>query len=569
MKTRVATAALIGSVTACYCLFVTGYVAFLSDQFQYLLLPFRSIVPDLAAGDWFVWDTDHYHFVFSYMIRGLESVPGDTLPGAMFLVWFTTTAFYLYGLYRLVRALGGGAPHFVLMVLFHALYLSIGVGQSDTIGDMLLPTHLAFAAMTHAFASLVGGRPAQAALFLGFAALFHVAFAVLGAPIIFGHYLLERRSDWLRGSIRMAFAFVLPALPTLIPVVQSFLTTFGDAGGAHGLELAFMIRSPHHYDPASFSLGVTVLLVAPIVLGLFSSWNSPDESVQRASRIQWLILALLGATLLAFFAGGPQIITRFWPWRFSPFLLVISYALLAREFLNAVSARRALVLSAPLLGLVVLRHASNAELVRGIIAGGVLAFAGFALVRLWQRESQSRWKPVHAASVCFLALVLTSGNAATGYFPRSRPIELSYEDAMLSWIREETQPGDVFLVPPDMDGVRLLGQRAIVANFKCVPLGNGRHMEEWARRMAHVTGCEDIAAFPERGFLLRDRLTDLYLERDVSGVTDTMATYSARYFVTYDEHQDLGQFTDQGMKLCYSDGRRFIFKLKGPSDPRS
>jgi hypothetical protein len=55
------------------------------------------------------------------------------------------------------------------------------------------------------------------------------------------------------------------------------------------------------------------------------------------------------------------------------------------------------------------------------------------------------------------------------------------------WLRESSPRDAIYLTPPDLDGARFLGQRAIVVDWKAVPL-MPRELLVWYERLCDVTG---------------------------------------------------------------------------------
>jgi len=79
-------------------------------------------------------------------------------------------------------------------------------------------------------------------------------------------------------------------------------------------------------------------------------------------------------------------------------------------------------------------------------------------------------------------------------------------DELYRWLREKSPKDAIYLTPPDLEGARFLGQRAIVVDWKAVPL-IPTELLEWYERLCDVTGREvkgsgDMAGYgsidPER-----------------------------------------------------------------------
>jgi hypothetical protein len=62
-------------------------------------------------------------------------------------------------------------------------------------------------------------------------------------------------------------------------------------------------------------------------------------------------------------------------------------------------------------------------------------------------------------------------------------------DELYRWLREESPKDAIYLTPPDLEGARFLGQRAIVVDWKAVPL-IPTELLGWYERLCDVTGRE-------------------------------------------------------------------------------
>jgi len=60
-------------------------------------------------------------------------------------------------------------------------------------------------------------------------------------------------------------------------------------------------------------------------------------------------------------------------------------------------------------------------------------------------------------------------------------------DELYRWLREESPKDAIYLTPPDLEGARFLGQRAIVVDWKAVPL-IPTELLGWYERLCDVTG---------------------------------------------------------------------------------
>ncbi|MEM7165878.1 MAG: DUF6798 domain-containing protein [Planctomycetota bacterium] len=549
-------------LAAAHALFVTGYIAFSSDHTQYLLLPFRDIVPDFATNDWLTWETSHYHFTFSYLIRGLHALAPNFLDVSMFAMWFLFTGLYTHACLKLTQSLGGRFEHFCIVVLLHGLYMNIGIGDTNTYGDMLLPTHMAFAITMYAIAALLQHRYVQASAFLGIATLIHIAFGAVCFPVLIAYMVCAEKKFEPKRWIQVAIPFLLISLPNSIPVALRFAESFIEPAAFDGFRIAFQFRAPQHYDPLSFSTGVSLMWAIPIFVALTRVCPAHNDTDRRARLLLVLILGLLVVTFVASIAGTPRFLLRFFPWRLAPIAMVISFVYLARACTDSPLWRNkaAAAFLVPVLGLIGLRSLSNGALIQGALICGVI----LAVVAAIYMMRNVRFAPIAAACLCAVGLTAASATPANGYLPQHRAITLHHNDPFLEWIREESPPGALFMIPPDLEGIRLQGQRAVIVNFKCFPLGDGDEILEWTRRIEAVTGSEAILDQQATGFRLLQKLIADYKGRSPDQVLETMDEFAADYFVTYEDHCELELFDQSGFELCFADTARRIYRRVSP-----
>ncbi len=96
------------------------------------------------------------------------------------------------------------------------------------------------------------------------------------------------------------------------------------------------------------------------------------------------------------------------------------------------------------------------------------------------------------------------------------------EADMYAWIRANTPKDAVFLTPPQLERFRLLGERAIVVDWKgsaYVP----SELVEWYRRLEDVSG--------RKGFRRSDDLSDGYGDLDAARLDPLQKKYKFDYVV--------------------------------------
>lgn len=56
------------------------------------------------------------------------------------------------------------------------------------------------------------------------------------------------------------------------------------------------------------------------------------------------------------------------------------------------------------------------------------------------------------------------------------------EESLYAWCRDSTPPGTIFAIPPDLPAFRLETGRAVIVDWKCMPLTPTDQLE-WRRRL--------------------------------------------------------------------------------------
>jgi hypothetical protein len=100
------------------------------------------------------------------------------------------------------------------------------------------------------------------------------------------------------------------------------------------------------------------------------------------------------------------------------------------------------------------------------------------------------------------------------------------ERLLYDWCRTHTDPDDRFIIPPSLAGFRLGTGRAVVIDWKCMPI-QPQDTVEWYDRLVDVCGMDfDTAALAETG----------YSKLDVSRARSLRRKYQTRFLVCYAQH---------------------------------
>ncbi|MFC1553793.1 DUF6798 domain-containing protein [candidate division KSB1 bacterium] len=523
-------------ISVFYACFITGYDVFSSDQTQYLLLPFREIYENFCLNDWFVWETSHYHFVFSYILKFLNFVTLGYIEIGLFITWIFFLIIHLHSLYFLSRTTGGDYKHFILLVLFIISYSSFSLGDSIINSGILLPAFMAIPVTTYAFGYLISGRYRIAFTLLGTAGLIHINFGIVGIMIFVSYYIIVQKFGNLKELFISTGLFSVLILPNIIPVLMNFNEN------NEWLWLSFFIRSPHHYDPSVFGLFEWLETLIPLSLAIFIYYQRKDTA--REIKIIYIILLLSGLVLIMNLFTGILFFYQIYVWRFSPYLLIFSYLIINKFVLSGKYDKRVVwgILMFLLLFLILHRGADIGLKRFVIMTAGVFLF--------YRMSRKGTVIPLFTGALIVLMLL---GNGYKG-------VHFFKSDEITDWVRNNTPENSYFLTPPDVEGFRILARRAIVVNTKSSPIGVGSEMFEWKQRLEKVTNTKNIEKWEERGYDLWGKLKNAYLQNSPVYVREVMEFYSAGFFMTYTDHQDLELFHENGFTEIFRKESIVIFR---------
>ncbi|HEX4354043.1 MAG TPA: DUF6798 domain-containing protein, partial [Polyangiales bacterium] len=520
--------------TATLLLFQIGYSFETGDQLQYLLLPYREIFPNFLPGDWFTWQTSHYHLSFAWIVRALDALAGHPgLPRAMFALHCATLAAFGYAIWRLARAFGLGLFESSFCVLMFGVVRQIGLAGALIDHAGLVPADLALAPFLLACAAFCERRLLALGAWLGLSGLMHANYAVLGPLCLFPLEALRVR-DWRnwrawRSPLMAAVAFALIAAPTLVLLVGTFLAKDSDPAA---VAVTLFVRSPHHYDlfamrPDEFEFGaLLVLLAAPYW------WRQ-----LRARSLPLQLMAAMAAVLsIGLLGSGLHIVSlsRLFAWRMS----IPLFALLllgVGDTLHRAIAEHAVVrlvwLSAGIAAMISFAQSdplqaspwnTNTRLAISLL----FAFAGatYAQLRTPHRPSLEPVRTTFSLLGSAIAVAIAIHVVSTPTWDGRRTVRWSGlhwlegrieldppAHRLFALVRARTPEDARFLIPPGLQLFRMQARRAIFVDWKCAPM-KGDEALEWQRRMLLAIG---TPTFPARGYDLPRAADALYFARPI------------------------------------------------------
>ncbi|NNM03668.1 MAG: hypothetical protein HKO65_01090, partial [Gemmatimonadetes bacterium] len=489
-----------------------------SNQIVYVPPGLRIVDPTFLQADWWFNNTIHYHWAYTWLVAGLERMGvlpwglalGNVVAIAVSLgfAWIWTT--------RYSRGWNAYLPWALFLFLFAATDGFTSAAASYLFRAELQASSISTALTIGAFWWFVRGSEWKAGLSLGVAGIFHANFLPLNIGL-FGVALALSHLRKGRLSARTLREMAGPGVRVLLPSLVIFLVSlplFLEMALAEVPEATAELASyifydfalPHHYNPRTFLIWF-LPLAAWHALGLL--WLGPAmNGTEDRHRWRGLLLGMFGMIWVAAFFTTvlfSETVSRLFVWRLAPFSVWVC----ALVFIVGVTNRWAASVS------------SRGSLERGRVVGtglAVLVLARFLAYRwgLVSLEASSQLlvplllltlsgllvlrksRPPEAASTpstkaATLAAVMLS-TAALGLLAYNRsdePEKLNLvalteaeraEREAFDWIRSNTDPEAVFLIPPDLSNFRLFTGRGAVADLRTFPM-TPVEIVEWYDRL--------------------------------------------------------------------------------------
>jgi hypothetical protein len=557
----------------------TGYTFETGDQMQYLLGPYRHIYPDFAKGDWMVWETNHYHVAYTWLIRLLHAVAGEQwFAHAVFAAHVLGLVWLSYAVLSLAKALGAHRIAACLAMLVVAWTQGLTVGGNTLSHAQLLASDLAHIPFMLCCAAWLRGDLLRAGVYLGLSGLIHANYATLAPLVIAGAELLDvrlrirpsgARGWWAtRGRMLELFVpFVLIASPTLLTVVRATLMSHADPAAV----LRFLTgRAPHHYDLRSFVrrewlTPLLALLLALPALGCLA---------RNRERVRWLTImglavvaigwlgALLGSgtiiqlrvwrivvplhTLLLVLASDT--IVRSWTeggWGVRAWTAVGSFLFFCACYDDAFvsSSKKLLIFAIPLL--CAGAFAMLAKSLRERLSGGAAAACVLATGIWLYTQPKAKLEPQ--------ASLGRASNAAGWVRVRLRTEASRGERDLYRRIRKELPVTARFLAPPSLADFRVRTRRAIFVDWKSTPMG-GDEAVEWVRRIQLTVG----GALRSRGFPQLKEIDARYKGRPTERYARIARAEKLTHVIATRELEEPQQ---SGLRFLFRSGKYYVYAV--------
>lgn len=528
--------------------------------------------PTFLAHDWWLQGASHYHAAFFALVALLDRL--GVVEPALGLLNIVVVAGFLYVSYMLAREWRSRQPGLALaffVAMFFATNSFVSVGASYLFSQSLQPSAISAAATAIALLCFVRRRWGSAGLCLALAGVFHVNFLLVNAPLFGIAYLIAALLDRKAGFMAVkpvlwgGLWLMLPSLVVLVGFMPLILSVERDVVDSSVSEKAdwifFQFAVPFHYLPLTYLPHFVGLLTWEL---LGAAWTPIAVPAPAQRRIVWALQAafavvIWGATALTTVVFVNEV-SRLYFWRLAPFVAMLSALLTIVGYLRFIPddagemiRPRGLV---PVLtfGLAVAQVGSvgnGISLQARLLELAVLfVLAGVAVLGWLGWASERRKFLAGATWVAALLAVAATALTLRDYDDRGRYSLIVHtdaakdENALYAFVKNSTPVNSLFVVPPrGLDYFRLCGQRAVVVDWKALPL-NKMMVLDWYDRLKNISGTinpKDISAV-SAGYLALDA-SRLRALRDNYGITH--AVLGVRQSVHDDNWREIyrnGQF---------------------------
>ena len=503
-----------------------------ANQAFYLLYGLRLADPTFLVGDWYTWQVHHNHTVFSGIVAALDRggiLEAGLAAGALLQSVGLALAVYVGVRCAYDRPLPAWAAAVVLLAAVRVPGLE-GWG-------LIYPQFDAFAlsGMLTAvgLALLLTERTVLAGTAFGLAGLVHAHYAVLLMPVLFGPVVAERRGRHLGTAIRLWGPILLIASPTLYRTVS-----FALVPGAEGWHEVYVARFPFHVYPRSWPSFRWGLFLGSLSLGAAGLLIRRPRVNRRFTGAAGMVLLLVVGSLLLGFSAELSLVTKLWPWRLAPFVIVLSLVTFGAALWEPVGSWKVLPKLLAAVGTVTLATAVMIGPLYyapyyGLRALVALLAVGLApsFVRSLRRQTDWKEPSLALATLVFLSVGLVP--SIVEYGARRSHVEIRPQHrstiGVYEWVKSNTPTGTLFVVPPTwLEDFRLITRRPIIVDLESM-VGHPDDAAEWYRRLQDVTGLEGPASASSGGE------PDVgYAKMDCARAAMLRAKYGAEYVVFRD-----------------------------------
>ncbi|MBN9506205.1 MAG: hypothetical protein J0I69_09270 [Altererythrobacter sp.] len=486
-----------------------------SNHPTYLPPALRYIDPEFLAHDWWLNSAHHYHFVFFALVAGLAKL--GILEIGLALLNIAAVAIATHACFRVIQHMRAEYPVVALSLVIALLLASSGfctVGATFLFSASLQPSTIATTATILAIAAFLDGRLGHCGRWLALAGAFHANFLAVNTAafgLAYGLAITQGRPwrdimsrEFMLGLVRLLWpSLVITAISA--PLILSFLTeSVRPDIAAEGDWIFFKFAVPFHYYPPAYLIQFPSFLALEVLGFVWTGRAITDLQTRRMALGLQIALAILiwsatALTTLVFI----EPIARLFFWRLAPFALLLATLItiigmmrLAAQTDRETNIRhdrlrlRITLCTIPVLalsGLMLDQWLPTAPFQPASVL--FLAMSIVALIRYGASETTAIGRPVLIGVSCTALTfgVLAQPSPSTHYSLLYESAAQRAEQDLFRYVAKSTPRDAQFLIPPTLDLFRLQAGRAVVVDFKALPM-NLSSIVEWYHRLEAISG---------------------------------------------------------------------------------
>lgn len=449
---------------------LTGFAPFpIGDDFAYAPLADLARDDSLFPRDVQLRMFENHAQVYSW-VYGFASALGNV--GVGFLVVTVLLSFFAIGGIRALLATASDqattrAYPLILLVLGLSVFIMTpGIGRGlygGYISPIFHHQYVALIGVALAIAACLGRHPLMAGLFIGMAAWAQPASAAHGALAVGLGFLISGR-DGYKALLICAATSMIVAAPVVITTLQSLIGGSEPITVSGPIDNIYRFRAPHHHNMKMWDLALSG---SYILTGLGASWALAQQG-RTSGRIGYGLMAgwaVLWLVCALFYAGrlsdwSPLFIldaTRSSPiWFVSAAALLVAALAHEREAFKSDKSINTIRLAILLAGFVWLFLISSSLIGKMMIIISLLLYFN------------SVFKDLIDFALGLIAIA--AGGLAMANWPLEAELEPG-ESEVFAWVKSETPPDSLFIVPIDWIKFRHYSQRSTYVDFKTFSVG--------------------------------------------------------------------------------------------------
>ena len=539
------------------------------NQVVYFLKSLTLTDRSLLHADWFTNHTTQYHRVFIYF--GALLLKLNKQGWAVAIMQFLMVALGAFVIYRIVKRVAGaahGVAAYLLLMSMLFITRTSSVGTSYLFDQIFQPSTLGALGSIAGTLFFVEERWLESGLCVALGGAFHANYLVLAYPI-FG---LAHLALGFKDLKRRLIAQFVPLLVVTIALSPLLLAASHTKASPEAQEILFRVRSPHHYNPARYERNF-MPFAAWQMLGIGAGWllHKTANGRRLGAVLCGLMITIWAGTILTTLYDVPKV-NQIFVWRFAPNADLLSQILIACALAQAL-AKPSITRLYPgaALGLVCAGLGVFGLFFRGKenapIPNLLLVFFGAVLLARaldLGLDLITRFLPSQGSLVPRIKQALAVSPLLLGAFELYRLAPDKLEQArdrstllkeergatmdLYRWLRDKSPKDAVYLTPPDLEGARYLGQRAIVVDWKAVPL-IPTELLGWYERLCDVTGRHVSGSGDLGGYNSLD--------------PDRLALIVSKYHPDYLVLRRGGERRFSDLPVIYQNGGYSVLKLPG------